>query len=269
VVPTLVSAQPSGDPLVLAVHPYLPAAEIQRRFAPLAAYLSKALRREVVVRVGRTYDEHIDAIGRDQVDIAFLGPVPYVKVLEAYGRKPLLARFEVDGEPNLYGVIFVRRDSQVKDLRDLKGRRVAFGDPESTMSHIVPRAMLMNAGVPVGTLAEYKFLGSHSNVALAVLAGDFDAGAVKKEVFNEFAPRGLRALATTPPTPDHLFVTRADFPPADVTRARETLLSLRSQPDGAAMLDRLHKGLTALIPAAESDYARLRASIRVIDPPNR
>lgn len=267
--PTLASAQPSSSPLVLAVHPYLPAAEVQRRFAPLADYLSKALGREVVVRVGRTYEEHIDAIGRDQVDIAFLGPVSYIKVLNGYGRKPLLARFEVNGEPNLYGVIFVRQDSQVKSLPDLKGRRLAFGDPESTMSHIVPRSMLSNAGVPVGTLAEHKFLGSHNNVALAVLAGDFDAGGVKQEVFDKFAPKGLRALATTPPTPDHLFVTRADFPPSDVARAREALLNLKSQPGGAAVLERLHTGLTALIPVTESDYERLRASIRLIDPPNR
>lgn len=257
------------EPFVLAVHPYLPAAEITKRFAPLADYLGGVLGRPVAVRVGGNYDEHITAIGRDQVDIAFLGPVEFTRVVANYGRKPALARFEVDGKRNLEGVVFVRSDSPVRTLADLKGRRMAFGDPESTMSHVVPRAMLVEAGVPARSLAEVRFLGSHQNVALAVLGGDFDAGAVKREVFDEFAPRGLRALARTPPTPDHLFVTRSTLPAQDVERLRAALLALASKPGGPAILDRLHKGLTALVPARESDYDALKATVRRVDADGR
>ncbi len=257
------------DPLILAVHPYLPPAEIEKRFAPLAQYLQGVLGRPVAVRVGRNYDDHIAAIGHDRVDIAFLGPVPYAHVLATYGAKPALARFEVGGRQDLEGVIFVRSDSPVRELAGLKGRRMAYGDPESTMSHVVPRAMLVDAGVPARSLAEVRFLGSHHNVALAVLSGDYDAGAVKQEVFDEFAPRGLRAIARTPPTPDHLFVTRADFPAEGVERLRAALLALKSRPGGPAILEGLHKGLTALVPVREADYAGLQAFVRRVDADGR
>ncbi len=262
-------AAADSKPMILAVHPFLPVPEIQARFKPLADYLSEAMQRPITVRVGRDYDEHIKAIGTDQVDIAFMGPAPYVQVADRYGKKPLLARFEVDGKPNLYGVIAVRQDSPLKDIAALYNKRFAFGDHESTMSHIVPRYLLIKAGIPGGAPPQHRFLGSHKNVALGVLVGDYDAGAMKKEVFDEFAPKGLRALAVTPGVPDHLFVARANLPAADVQRLREALLKLKSQPGGPAILNKLHKGLTALIPAAEADYEELHGFIRTVDAAGR
>ena len=223
----------ADGPLVLAIHPYLPAAEIQTRFGPFAAFLSREMGRPVTVRIGTNYAEHEAAIGNNQVDIAFLGPAPYIQVVRRFGAKPLLARFEVDGQTKLYGVIAVRKDSKITTLAGLKDSRIAFGDPESTMSHIVPRYLLISAGITDRAI-RHKFLGAHKDVAMAVLAGDFDAGAMKKEVFDELAPRGLRALATTPGVPDHLFVTRADMPASDVKRLRAAMLRLKDQPDGPA-----------------------------------
>lgn len=252
-------------PLILAVHPYLPAEELYQRFTPLAHYLGHEIGETVTVRVGRNYDEHIEAIGKNKVDIAFMGPASYVKMVDKYGNKPLLARFEVNNSPNLYGVIFTREKSPLHTLQDLKGRRFAFGDVDSTMSHIVPHYMLIEAGVPLSALGGFKFLGSHKNVALAVLAGDFDAGAVKREVFDEFKPKGLRALAITPPTPDHIFVTRSTLPAQLVQKLRTALLQLKDKPHGKEIMRDLHKGLTALIPARESDYEQLRTIVHRIE----
>ena len=84
------SRQPIS-PRLLGVHPYLSHGEVYRRFKPLADYLAQRLGRRVEVRIGRDYDEHIREVGMDRLDIAYLGPVSYVKMTAAYGRKPLLA----------------------------------------------------------------------------------------------------------------------------------------------------------------------------------
>jgi phosphonate transport system substrate-binding protein len=157
----------------------------------------------------------------------------------------------------------------VQSLAGLADKRFAFGDPESTMSHIVPRHMLMRAGVARGLPAQRRFLGSHKNVALGVLVGDYDAGAMKKEVFDEFASRGLRALAVTPGVPDHLLLSRSSLPAADVQRLRRALLRLKELPEGPTILARLHKGLTALVPTADSDYDALREIVRGVDAVSR
>lgn len=253
----------AGKPLILAVHPYLPHDEIVSRFKPLADYLARSIGRPVEVRVGTNYEEHIAAIGTDSVDIAYMGPVPYVKLVARYGRKPLLARQEVGRQPFLKGEIIVRQDSALQSLSELKGKRFLFGDADSTMGTIVPQLMLDKAGVPINSLSGYQFLKGHDNVAMGVLAGDYDAGAVKDEVFQKFAPQGLRALAHAPQIYDHLFVTSARLPVHLVDSLRSQMLKLNDTAEGRAIMASIHSGMTALVYPKDNEYNNLREIMAV------
>jgi phosphonate transport system substrate-binding protein len=252
------------EPLRLGVHPYLPATELVERFAPLAKYLEKKTGREVQVVVSEDYDHHIDLIGTGELDIAYMGPASYVKLVEKYGRRPMLARLEVDGVPSFRGVIIASKGCTCKSLGDLGGRRFAFGDPDSTMSHLVPRYMLMEAGIDVEDLGGYEFLNSHRNVVLGVLVGDFQAGAVKEEVFYEYEGRGLKALAWTPEISEHLFVTSKKLPAETVRALREAMLGLRDEPEGEEVMSSIKKGVSALVPAVDPDYDNLRKILRTL-----
>ena len=168
-----------------------------------------------------------------------------------------------------YGVIATRKESAIRGLGDLKDKRFAFVAPESTMGHIVPHHMLTQAGLPGGAPIRQQFLGSHHNVAIGILVGDYDAGAMNKEAYEEFETKGLRALAVSPGFPDHLFVTRANLPHADVQRLRQAMLQLKDQPNGAAILDKLRKGLTALIPVSNMDYDGLRTMVQAVESTTR
>ncbi|MBT9614289.1 MAG: phosphate/phosphite/phosphonate ABC transporter substrate-binding protein [Burkholderiales bacterium] len=255
---TVNAAEPIQPPLILAVHPYLPSAEIQQRFAPLADYLSKQLGRQVQVRVGPNFEQHIEAIGINSVDIAFMGPASYVKMVACHGAKPLLARIEIKGKPIFSGYIITRADSALRTLADLRGRRFAFADLDSAMGTVVPRYVMQQAGVGLKHLGAYQHLGGYEDVALGVLNGDFDAGAIRREVFDELAPRGLRVLAKLPEVSEHLFVTRADLPANQVRLLRQALLQLKHAPNGAAILRAINKDMTAMAPVVDADYDSLR-----------
>jgi len=259
------AAEPAQPPLILAVHPFLPNAEIQKRFAPLADYLSQRLGRQVQVRVGRDYEQHIEAVGLNSVDIAFMGPASYVKLVARFGPKPLLARIEINGKPILSGYIVTSVNSVLHNLSDLRGKRFAFTDPDSTMGSIVPQYVLQQAGVGLKQLGAYQHLGGHKDVALGVLNGDFDAGAVKSEVYDELAPRGLRALAKLPNVSEHLFVARADLPAQQIALLRQALLQLKSASQGPAILRAINKEMTAMVAVADADYNSLRALQRAVE----
>lgn len=256
----------AADHLTLWIHPYLPATELTKRFTPLTNYLSEKLNRTVAIRVQKSYQAHLDFVGRDQADLAYLGPVSYIRIKEHYGAKPLLAKVEVNGKPFFHGMIIARQDAaDLQGLRDLAGKSFAFGDPNSTMSHIVPRGMLIKAGLPITALRKYDFLNSHHNVALAVLGGYFDAGGVKEEVFYEFEKKGLKMLAKSPPIPEHLFVARADLPPALTAQIRAHLLSLEQDPAKTAILNSIKAEVTNLLPVADQDYDTLRDILKSLD----
>jgi phosphonate transport system substrate-binding protein len=243
--------------LTLWVHPYLPATELVKRFSPLTSYLAAELKQPVRIRIQKSYKSHVDFVGQDQADIAFMGPAPYVLLRKGYGPKPLLVRLEESGVSFFHGVVVVRREAPFRSLADLQGKSFAFGDPDSTMGHVVPRAMLAEAGVPVSRLQRHDFLHSHHDVALAVLGGYFDAGAVKDEVFAEYEKRGLRVLAKSPPVAEHLFVTRATLPPALVERLRALFLAVNSSPRKQEILSSIKATATSFVPVSHQDYDSL------------
>jgi len=258
------AASPEPTAYVLAVHPYLSAPEIQKRFAPLAEYLGQQLGRPVQVRVGSNYEEHISFVGQDAVDIAYIGPAAYVAVVERFGPKPILARMQTKGKPYLSGVIFVRQDSDIRQLADLRGKRFAFGDPQSTMGSLMPRYVLREAGISLQDLGHVSHVFSHDNVVLGVLAGDFDAGAVRIDVYDEMASRGLRPIALLPAVSEHVFVTRSNLPPQDIARLRQALLQLAASPDGPRILHTISVDATGMEPASDADYDGVRKAVRAL-----
>jgi len=250
--------------LILAVHPYLNSQELKKRFTPLAKYLSTELGQEVLVRLGRNYEEHLQAICHDEVDIAFVGPAPYIKLSSRSQSISLLSKLSIQGQPGYRGHIITHKDSNIQNMEDLLGKSFAFGDPNSTMSHLVPRYMLQDIGISKDDLGYSQFLYSHRNVAHAVLAGDFAAGAIKHEVFQEFADKGLREVAITPLIPTHLFVASHTLADLLVNKIKQAMLKINQTKEGLLALKAIHWQLNALVPVKDSDYQQLRLMLETI-----
>lgn len=245
-------------PLILGIHPFLSEKELIKRFTPLTSYLEKTIHRKIQIKVASNYQQHISFIGQDRVDIAYLGPSIYIDMVKDFGRKPILARLEVNGSPYFHGKIFTHKDSAIKTLADLKGKSMAFGDPNSTMSTLIPLWLLKQSGVEKSDLGYYQFLSNHSNVAYSVLMGDFDAGATKEAVYNRFESQGLRAIATTPAISEHLFVTSNKLDNKTVQSIKHYMLGLSLYTEGPAILNAIKKNVTGLVPAKDEDYNNLR-----------
>jgi phosphonate transport system substrate-binding protein len=256
------SAFAAGSELILGVQPFKPPTLLIKAFTPLANYLSERIGRSVVVKVSKDYQTHIDLIGTDQVDIAYIGPAPYVMMREKYGEKRLLARQAIAGSPTFHGNVFVRADSDIHTLKELRGKRIALGDPNSTMSYLLPRYLLLQAGIDEKDSAGFGVFGDHTNIVLAVLAGEYAAGAVKEDVFIANQQRGLRAIATTPPISDHLFVAGKALDDKTVEVLRTSMFVLAGHPGGAEILNAMTKGVTELSPVVDEDYANMRSILQ-------
>jgi phosphonate transport system substrate-binding protein len=251
-------------PLVLGIYPYLSSTELHKRFAPLAEYLGKELGRPVEIRLNSSYESHVETIGTGKVDIAFIGPAAYVKLVDQYGQIPLLAAFETARGRTYTGVIFVKKGSPLKTLAQLKGKSFAFGPVDSTMTNLVPRYMLLAAGIDLLNLGNTESLANHENIVLGVLAGRYDAGAVKDEIFNQYEPQGLQSLAVSDPVADHLFVARAGLPSETVRKIGNLLISMKNSEEGRRSLAAIQKNLRALVPVNNSDYDSLRKILDVL-----
>jgi phosphonate transport system substrate-binding protein len=251
----------ANDKLELWVHPYLPATELIKKFSPLATYLGEKIGQPVQVKVSKSYRSHAERIGEGRMDLAYLGPASYVKITHMYGKQTILACLEVNGSPFFHGMVIARQDSPVKTPQDLVGKKFAFGDPNSTMSHLVPRFMLWENGVSLEKLKQYEFLGSHHNVVLGVLGGYYDAGGIKEGVYYEYKDRGLNMIAKSPPIAEHLFVANKNLPEETINSMRKLLLNLKDK----TILSSIKKSVTGMASVKDEDYESLRAILKQFD----
>jgi len=225
---------------------------------PLVEYLTRELGTEVKLQVSKDYESHITLTGSNSLDIAYLGPSSYVSVVKQYGKKPILGRLEITGKPFFFGYIITHKNSPIQSLHDLPGRRFAFTSSGSTMGYRVPKYMLQQAGIKLEQLGEQRFLGNHENVALGVLVGDFDAGAVKEEIFLRYQNRGLRMLGRSEPISEHVFVCSTKLKQQEIQRIKRALYALKDIPGGLQILQSIKSTVTNIVPGTDRDYNSLR-----------
>ena len=156
------------------------------RFSPLLKYLeSKGIPTGKVVTT-KTPKQMIKSFEQGKVHFMFDSANHAIQVIEGAGAIPILIR-EKDGVRQYNSVIFVKKDSPIQTLTDLKGMVIAFEDPGSTSSYILPRSILTNAGLELkqsrkaiqGKLAYYFTKDDKNTIAQVKMGIKAHAGGIK------------------------------------------------------------------------------------------
>jgi len=183
----------SSGRMRLGVLPLEDPEAMTRRFTPLANYLSDKLGVEVDIVPGQDMASTVNDLGLGVTDISWLGPTTYVEARHKYGVEAIVKSI---GKGNIFtrSVIVTKEGSDVKDIKDIRGRSFGFGSEKSTSSHLMPRAILSDAGIRLYDLKSYKYYGRHDAVAKAVLSGECDAGGMMESVAKQYAGSGLKII---------------------------------------------------------------------------
>ncbi|TDW25219.1 phosphonate transport system substrate-binding protein [Rhizobium azibense] len=136
------------------------------------------------------YDGVVQGLLGGTLDYAELGASAYAKVYLANSKavEPILTTVQTDGATGYYSVMVARKDSGLKKLEDMKGKKLGFADPDSTSGYLVPLVTLPEAiGAPVKEyFSSAGFGGGHENLVLEVVKGNFDAGTTFASGVGEF-----------------------------------------------------------------------------------
>lgn len=196
------------------------------RHEGMAAYLSKRL--GVPVRVFRSTDYAglIEAMNSNNLDFAQMGAANYALGRKVMGERmvALATNEDNEGSRGYHSIIVVKGDSPYKTLDDLRGRTIAFADPNSTSGYAVPTYFLRRDGkAPETFFSRTGFAGSHEQGVTAVVNGTFDAAATswtnekrgnaQRMVEKGMIPAGsYRIIWTSPQIPQGPYVARAEVP---------------------------------------------------------
>ena len=221
--------------LIFAVSPLFSDVVMREEFKPLMEYLSDVLKCKVELKIVKEYKDLIEGMELGNIDIADMHPFAYVTAYDA-GKATIIVQAIVEGS-STYSSLIIAKDSKIKTLKDLVGKRVAFVDPKSSSGYIYPRALLIEKGIikkdqPFDKYFEkILFVGSHEKVIAAVLDGSADAGAVWSGAIdvakaNGFRTDSLKVIAETKPIPHELIAARSSLDPQIIAKIREAMLAL-------------------------------------------
>lgn len=155
--------------------------------------LEKNLGIKVQGFVASDYNGVIEAMRSNHVDVAYLGPFSYVLGTTVAAIEAFATAETAKSSRSFYrSQIIARKDSGIRDWKDLKGRTFAFVDPSSTSGHLFPKAGLLKLGFdPEKDFGRVLFTGSHDANALAVANKRVDAATIADRILDAAVQKKL------------------------------------------------------------------------------
>ncbi len=234
------------ESLVIAVQPTSTAEELAAQATELERFLEDRIDADVELRFPTTYAGVIEALRFGHADAAFMGSWPAALANKHAGAEVVLAEIrevsigdEVTQAPYYYSYWVVPKDSPVRSLEGLRGKRVAFPSQLSTSGYVAPVARLIELGLveapedgeanPREFFGEVIFAGGYAQAWEALQAGQVDAaiiaGDVPKDLYDEVLAN-TRVIEQQGPIPSHAVVVSKDLDEPLRSRLVNALLEL-------------------------------------------
>ena len=191
-------ASPGGEDGVftIAYAPNESTAESADARNGLAEDLSELLGCEVEEIQASDYNAIIEALRTGSADMAYMGSQALALGVERTDLEPIVMKAE-DGDPEkaIYHSVFITNSANedINSITDIRGRTMAFVDPDSTSGNLVPTAEIIQAFPDeelntdiLHTNGEFfeavSFSGSHQAGLQAVVMGDVDVVPISDQI---------------------------------------------------------------------------------------
>jgi phosphonate transport system substrate-binding protein len=157
--------------------------------------------------------------------------------------EPIARPVNLDGTSTYYGVMFVRKDSNIRSVREMKGKRLALVDRNTMAGYLLPLAYFKKKGVDYATyLREVYFSGTYEDVIYDVLDRKADIGAAKSTVLMRLSEEDARVkndlfiLVRTPLVPETCLAVRRDLSTTLKEQLKSVLLNMHEDQEGIRIL---------------------------------
>ena len=248
-------AQAQESPLIMGIFPRFKAAESTTMYTPLANYLSERLGRKVILVTPKDFDSFWKDVTERRYDIVHYNQYHYVNSAQSY---KVVAYNQEFGKSAVAGALYVRKDSGITNVAQLRGRTIVFGGGKDAMlSYIAPRFLLMQAGLKEEDFST-KFAVSPPNALLALYhrqadaAGGGDILIDLPAVKNAINTQELTLLATTEPLLFLPWAVKRTMPAKLTESIQSLLLDLGENETGKKILKATMT--TGIGKASDKDY---------------
>jgi phosphonate transport system substrate-binding protein len=258
-----VSVQPKAKPhrqqLLIGLLPEQDIFKQVARYEPLARYLSNQIGAKISLTVVPSYEQILGSFTSQNMDAVFFGGFTYILAHTRLGVEVLARPIGLNGTSTFRGVIFVRKDSKIRSVPDMQGKRFAFVDRGSASGYLLPLAYFKKGNVNYKTyLKESYFAGTHEDAIYDVLDRKADIGAAKSTELERLSAKDARikndllVLSESSEMPETSLAVRRDLDGSLKEALKAALLSMHTDPEGARILKEF--GARQFIETRDSDF---------------
>lgn len=258
-----------ADPLLIGIFPRRDAIVTANLFRPLSSYLEEHLQQPVKLELSANFDVFMQRLQQRRYDLVHLNQFEYVNAHDNLAYEAIVQNEEF-GEKMIRGAIYVRLDSGIKELEQLRGKEILFGGgPRAMMSYIVPTYLLRQAGLEAGDYQE-SYAINPPKAVISTFLKNADAGGAGELVRRLPMVRknidvdDLAVIATSEPLPHLPWAVKEEMDDDLKTQIKNILLGLKASPQGREILRQAR--LSAFNPVNDKDYDAHRAIINSIYP---
>jgi len=261
----LAAGDPNPETLKVALLPDENASTVIKKNESLKQYLEKQLGKKIELVVTTDYSSMIEAMRHGRLDLGYFGPLSYV-LAKSKSEIEAFAALSEKGNTTYNAVVVANVQSGINAIEDIAGKDVAFGDPASTSSHLIPKSMLAEKGLVSGKDYKEHFLGAHDAVALTVQNGKAQAGGLSKPIFESLVEKGtidpgkVKVIAVSKPFPQYPWAMRSSLDANLKTKIRTAFLEMK---DPEVLKN--FKGATGFGAISDKDYDVVRDLAKVLN----
>ena len=232
---------------------------IVKQFKPMFIYIQEKTGCKIEFEYSDDYVEILNKMKSNSVDLAYLGPLPYVTLKKEYDDvSPIVLFKESSGEPSYTCCVIDNANLKI-DLSTLKNSKVALTQPLSTCGYLSTNGIMIDNGNSLSNNL-YKYLDRHDDVALAVARGEYSVGGLKTAIAKKYTHLGLNIIAETDKLPGFaLVVNRRTVSQEVISRIHNALISLEPKGKDSELLASWGANIKfGTSPASDKDYDTVR-----------
>lgn len=235
--------------------------QLQHSYLILMRYLEQELDVKVEWVVTRDYQDQLDRFHNEELDLALLGGLAFVKAYKDDEAEPLVMR---DVDFHFASYFIVAKNNKASKISDLQGQSFSFGSKFSTSGHLMPRFFLSTQDIiPENFFSQVLFSGAHDKTAQWVEEGKVDIGVVNSVIIdrmfveNKLNRNKVKILWKTPTYPDYVWTARKKLPETLKAKIIEAFIKMSSDnKQHAQLLEQL--GAKYYFPANSDDFEPIR-----------
>lgn len=237
---------------------------------PIADYLSQKMGVKVEAFTASNYIGVVEGIGSGSVDFGIIPPFSSVLAQKQSNAQPLLTSKGKSGKSGYTAELYVRKDSGIKSLQDVKGKKVAFVDPSSSSGYIYPGAMLVQSGINLEKDISYQFSGGHDKSLQLLLNKDVDVIAtfdgVEERYGKEFpaALTDIEKLASSDTIPGIMVTASNKMDKELQEKLKQALLDMEKDPKMKELFTKMFS-ITGFEEVDQTAYNKVEETAKVMN----